>query len=109
MYVETDYRNLRIAAREAFEEGWAFDRAQRTLRYNRVPDRAEHLRRVLPARTLAAGYYEWIDYLIWLAGMHDAVPFRELLACEAEGIKIIHDARGEFLRKRVRCPRCGAL
>lgn len=109
MYVERDYPNLRIAASEAFEQGWAWHGAMRTLRRGRVADQTEFLQRVIPQRSLAEGYYAWIDYLIWLSATHDIVPFRELSAIEVEGIKIIRAARDKFLSDRVRCGKCGSL
>jgi hypothetical protein len=108
--VEKDYANLRIAAREYYEEGWAFRKAQRTLLLDpKMADRAGFISRSLPKRSVAEGYYEWIGYIAWLASMHEFVHFRDLLAIEAEGMKIIAAARDEFLRHRASCPKCGAL
>lgn len=109
MYVERDYQNLRIAAREVFEEGLAWKRVQRRLLLDRVPDRAEFIEQCMPARNLADGYYAWIDYLLWLSTMHDVVSFRDLTASEAEGIRLVRAARDEFAARHVHCPKCGEL
>jgi hypothetical protein len=109
MHVERDYAGLRIAAREYFEEGWAFRKAERTLMLNRVNDPAGFMAKSLPRRSLAHGYYEWIGYLAWLSSMHELVRFRDLLVMEAEGILIVRRARDEFMGKKMHCGKCGGL
>ncbi|SRR5579884_170075 len=109
MYVESDYAHLRIAARESLEEGWALQGAERTLRLGRAQDRAAYIERRLPKRTLAEGYYTWIDYLLWLSDVHEVVSFRNLTATEVEGIRIVREARDQFLARHPRCGKCGAM
>lgn len=107
--VSRDYSSLRIAAREYFDEGWAFQKTQRTLLHSRVADRAGFIARALPQRSMAEGYYTWIEYLAWLAGMHEIARFRDLTACEAMGLQIFNAARNEFLRRHPHCAKCGAM
>jgi hypothetical protein len=106
--VESDYEPLRIAAREYYEEGWAFKKIGRSLRSG-AANREEITRRALPERTVAEAYYCWVKYLAWLAPMHQVVRFADLTAAEAEGIGIISEAREEFLRAHPGCSKCGAM
>lgn len=107
--VSRDYNSLRIAAREYFEEDWAFRKAQRTLLLGRVDDRAMFVQKSLPKRTLAEGYYSWIEYLSWLSGMHEIAQFRDLTMAEAEGLRLYRAARDEWFAKHPRCGKCGAI
>jgi len=106
MHVESDYDGLRIAAREFFEEEWAFKKVD-ALRAN-VRNREELIRKTLPKRSVTKGYYLWVEYLLWLAGVHEIARFQDLSASEAEGLKLVARARNEFYRHHPPCPKCGA-
>jgi hypothetical protein len=106
MWVELDYPALRIAAREFYEEQWEWGRVEAA---GDVANRRQLIEQSVPPRTLAEGYYVWVAYLVWLLRAVDHVQFRELHAADVEGLKIVIDARNEFLRHHPRCARCGAM
>jgi hypothetical protein len=107
MHVELDYGGLRIAAREYYEEGWGWRKVRRASK-QQLANREEFIRKTLPPRTLADGYYLWIDYLVWLLSTVETLRIETLAASEVEGIRIVSEARAEFARKHPRCYRCGA-
>jgi|SRR5581483_3719754 len=105
MQVELDFENLRVAAREWYEEGWAILKISPSLNST---NRGEMIKRALPERSLAAGYYAWIGYLRWLADANEIARFVKLSGAEVEGIRIVNAARDEFARSHPSCHRCGA-
>jgi hypothetical protein len=67
----------------------------------------EGLAKAARARSLAAGYYDAANYLMWLRGMIESGVDLELNADEAEGLSFIASARYEFERDHPACPQCG--
>jgi hypothetical protein len=106
MNAENDYASVRIAAREFLEESWAFIKI-RSLR-SAIANREELIRKSLPKRTVSEGYYRWVEYLAWLSVLHEFVRFRDLTAAEAIGLRIVAEARDEFLSAHPKCSKCGA-
>jgi hypothetical protein len=109
--VARDYDGIRIAAREWYEEAHRWPRVQRKLLLHgrTIDNREAYIRSELPQLTVAAGYYSWVSYLAWLDRVHEIACFRDLTADEAEGLRVLRDARNEFLSKHAHCPKCGGL
>lgn len=110
--VARDYEGLKTAALERLEEAFQEKDVERTLRRaTEGPCNAEDvIAACAPKQTLAAGYYARADYLFWLAGVMETVSFRphELSVTEAEGLRVVAQARAQFQREHPPCPNCGA-
>jgi hypothetical protein len=115
--VARDYRGLRTAALEFFAEALLDQRAERTLaraaEYTASgTDMDGLIDSFAPRRSLADGYYTRVDYLLSLRRLFDAgVTFKldELRVTEVEGMRVVEDARQEFLRTHPACGKCGAV
>lgn len=111
--VATDTAGLRVAALELFEESLAAQIAEKIA--GRVRGAANEARAIAGAggrtRSLAGGYYGWVEYLFSLEGMRAAgIHFTaaEMQARELEGLQVVAAAREEFRAAHPGCPACGA-
>jgi hypothetical protein len=66
----------------------------------------ETLIKIVPARKLASGFYEFAAYLMWLRGMNEADVELTIFADEAEGLLALRAARQDFEQSHPACPRC---
>jgi len=95
-----------MAALEILKESLNNERLQRQL--SRIEPDDPQMLKLLPARKLADGYYDWVMYLLWLRNkMSAGVEFGEVFADEAEGITAIALATQDFERDHPQCPACG--
>jgi hypothetical protein len=101
-----DDRGLRQAAKEFFEEGYAYPEANRILAQTAPELQAEARKNLLPPRTLPEGYYIWVAHLIWLERVLEIVPL-QLSAIEVEGLILLKQERNRFQAAHPPCPYCG--
>jgi hypothetical protein len=101
-----DLQGLRTAAREFFEEGYAYPEASRTLAQTAPEHQAEARKALLPQRTLPDGYYVWIAHLIWIERVLEIVSL-DLAAVEVEGLLMLKQERNRFQAAHPPCPHCG--
>jgi ribosomal protein L40E len=106
----TDYPGLRTAAAEMYVESFLRKDLDELLEGSTREGAVEALGKVLPARSVAHGYYQWVAYLMWLRSV-TALPGAqiELMADEAEGLLVLADAEREFRNCHPSCFKCGAL
>ncbi len=103
-----DPEGLRIAFRELFKEEQAWGVMRRAL----ARTEAANTRRALdslPQFTIAAGYYAYADYLLWLRRMRGlgAVFEKPLLATEMAGLQVLEEELAKFDQAFPACFACG--
>jgi hypothetical protein len=104
--VAWDFKRLRTAAREFFEEGYDSTEANRILAQTAPEHQAAARQKLYKPRTLPEGYYVWVAHLIWLEAMLEVATFA-LFAVEAEGLRMLKQERGRFQSAHPPCPHCG--
>ena len=105
-----DYPGLRIAAAEMYIESFLRGSLDEVLEGSTREGAIEALGKIIPTRSVAHGYYQWVLYLMWLRSV-TALPCAEieLMADEAEGLIVVADAERDFRNSHPGCFKCGAL
>jgi hypothetical protein len=105
-----DYQGLRTAAGEMYIESFLRKELDEVLESCTREGAIEAIAKIIPRRTVAHGYYQWVSYLLWLRSV-SALPGSglELMADEAEGLLVVADAEREFRRDHPSCYKCGTL
>jgi hypothetical protein len=107
--VSRDTESIRQAALELMVESLKREDTERQLGALHDQDAGpEMLLKIVPARKLANGFYDYAAYLMWLRGMIEADVKLPILADEAEGLVAIRVARQEYEQAHPACPGCGA-
>lgn len=98
---------LELAIEEFLEEGYAYQVNRLEIEETPEADREEALRKMLPPRLQAEGYFCWLRHLVWLDGIRELAPELRCTALEVEGLAALHRARNRFQRSHPPCPGCG--
>lgn len=103
-----DLPGLKAAAMEFFVEAMDAPDVERAIgRARETMAQSEELVKLERPRTLAAGYYDWVSYLLWLEAMRGSGVQYALLASEVNGLMAVRAARREFEDKYPACEKCG--
>lgn len=112
MIVTQDMDCVRQAALELMVESLEADNCARQIQSimseQDLMAYAVSLAKMVPLRTVAAGFYDYASYLFWVRSMMDVNVDIQILAEEAEGLRAIEAARYDFERDHPPCPQCGA-
>lgn len=119
--VSRDYRNIRRAALELFEEALIAEELERALDKfiereaagGAVANRERALESLRPKpRSLAEGYYVWAAHLFDLElslQIGFKIGLADLRATELAGLRIVKSARREFENTHPACGKCGTM
>jgi hypothetical protein len=104
--VATDTDGLVLAARELFKHSLGDKKLEQMLKDSEL-DQAQ-IAKLVPQLRLSPGYYDQVQYLLWLKQMLDAgIPLGEISAEEADGIVAVKRAWQEFDEEFPPCADCG--
>lgn len=110
--VAHDAEGIRQAALTLFAEPLAA--AQLAKAKAAAPGRLSHAQRLrleeefAVPRPLGEGYYDRVDFLLWLDRVFDALPSLPLPSETFAGLEAVRAARAEFEAAHPPCAKCGA-